>query len=117
MMSKAKERQPAVQIRGDLKQRDVRALEIALIDIPRPSGLLGIGAASIYMEAMLKAAIAAGWVDEPECRMREVIENGKRLIEYYFGDTLVDDLPPNVCYRAGAIISQLYNEFTNLDPN
>ncbi len=113
-MSKATpEPTPLVVVKDDLRQRDVRALELEMLNLP--SRLL-MRASSSHHEAMLKAAIGAGWIVEPKCRRRDVIEDDEKNTEYYFGDVLVDDLPPRVCYQAGHVIELLYEEFTSLDP-
>lgn len=106
-------------LRSDLKQRDVRALETELLNIPTP---ISLRSSSIYNEAMLKAAIGASWIESPECKRELVMSpNGdgkdKKEYRYYLDGVLVDDMHPKECYQAGHKISQLYGEFTELDPN
>lgn len=108
-----------IVLRSDLKQRDVRALETELLNIPRP---ISLRASSIFNEAMLKAAIGAGWIESPVCK-RELVVSGngsgpeKQEYRYYLDGVLVDDMHPRDCYQAGYKISQLYGEFTEIDPN
>lgn len=103
-----------IEVKTDLKQRDVRALEMALLAVPER---LTARFSSSHHEAMLKAAIASGWIASPECKVRDVVEDGKRIREYYLDGVLVDDMDPRACFKAGHIIEMLYQEFTSLDPN
>ena len=103
-----------ITVKTDLKQRDVRKLEMALLEVPER---LIMRASSSHHEAMLKAAIAAGWITEPECKVRDVTENGERTREYWLNGSMVDDMAPRECYAAGHVIEVLYQEFTSLDPN
>lgn len=109
----AKKPEPVV-IRGNLKQRDVTAFDLALVHVPN---YLMMRAASSRMAAYLKAAIEAGWIEQPECKFREVTEDGETKREYLFGGVDVDDSDPRAVYRAGKAVSDLYDEFTSLDPS
>lgn len=112
-MAKKEEKKPVV-IRGDLKQKDVRNLELEALRVGHD--YLIQKASSSYHEVMLKAAIGAGWIQEPQCRKVERVEGKERVTEYYFGDVLVDDLHPRACYAAGDVIIELMADFTSLDP-
>ena len=107
-----------IVFRSDLRQRDLRALELELLEIPRP---MSIRVSATHHEAMLKAAIGASWIESPETIKKVIVEvegdKEKKVNKYYFDKTLVDDMLPNDCYRAGHAVSVLYNEFTSLDPN
>lgn len=111
----AKQQPLLITIRGDLKQRDVRNLELEALRVGHD--YLVKPASSSYHEVMLKAAIGAGWIEQPTCRVEEKRVDKKRVVEYWFGDALVDDLDPRVCYAAGDAIVELMVEFTSLDPN
>ena len=100
-----------IEIRGDLKQRDVTALELELARMP--GNYLMLKNASSRMAAYLKAAIGAGWLEAPEC---EVKVDGKERT-YFLDGVDVDDMHPRECYSAGRQISDLMDEFTTVDPN
>lgn len=106
---------PIIVIRGDLKQRDVRNLELEAIDVGHE--YLNSPISSSKHEAFLKAAIGAGWIESPECKKATRFEDKKRIVEYYFDGVLVDDLDPRVCYAAGEVVIELMVEFTSLVPN
>lgn len=110
-----KQQEPLITVRGDIKQKDVRNLELEVLQAGH--NYLVAAVSSSYHEVMLKAAIGAGWVEHPPCRKEEKMVNKKRVVDYYFGDTLVDDLDPRVCYAAGDVIVELMVEYTSLDPN
>ncbi|MFW6069652.1 MAG: hypothetical protein ACOC9X_01290 [bacterium] len=103
-----------VTIRGDLKQRHVRELELEALRVGHD--YLTQRASSGFHEAMLKAAIGAGWIEEPFCEKQERREGRERVVEYYFDGELVDDLDPRVCYAAGDTIVTLMADFTRVDP-
>ncbi len=109
-MAKKDEAKPVVTIRGDLKQRDVTALDL---ELARTGNYLLTKHASSRMAAYLKAAIGAKWIEEPECKVTG--NNDER--RYFFGDTDVDDLHPRVAYNAGKAVSDMYDDFTTVDPN
>lgn len=109
-MAKKDESAPVVTIRGDLKQRDVTALDL---ELARVGNYLLTRQASSRMAAYLKAAIGAGWIEAPECKASG---NGEAR-QYFFGDADVDDLHPKVAYNAGKAVSDLYDDFTTVDPN
>lgn len=109
-------KKPLITLRGDLKQRDVTAYEMELSQVPLPAHLFRIPSSSAYRAAALKAAIGAGWVEAPECKKREVHEDGKEVIEYMFDGVDVDDLEPATAYKAGSAVLELYDGFTRLDP-
>lgn len=100
-----------MKIRADLKQRDVTALELELARMP--GNYLMLKHASSRMAAYLKAAIGAGWVEEPDA---EVKTEGKERA-YLLDGVDVDDMPPRDCYAAGKAVSDLMDEFTSVDPN
>lgn len=106
---------PAIVVRGDLKQRDVTALELELARMP--GNYLMLARASSRMAAYLKAAIGAGWIVEPEATTRQVVEGKTTVTEYLLAGVNVDDMEPRECYRAGRVISDLMDEFTTVDPN
>ena len=99
-----------IVLRGDLKQRDVTALELELVRIP--GNYLVLARASSRMAAYLKAAIGAGWVLEPPCEAK-----GTKERVYLFDGVDVDDMAPRDCYAAGKVVSDLMDEFTTVDPN
>lgn len=113
-MSKEKAK-AAIVLRGDLKQRDVTALEMELIKIP--GSYLMLRNASSRMAAYLKAAIATGWIVEPETATRQVTEGKSTRTEYLLDGVDVDEMDPRDAYRAGHAVSELYDSFTTLDPN
>lgn len=114
-MAETKEKaEPLVRIRTDIKQKDVRNLELEALRVGHD--YLMQKASSSYHEVMLKAAIGAGWIESPSCEKRERREGKERVVEYFFGDTVVDELDPRVCYAAGDAIVELMAEFTSLDP-
>jgi hypothetical protein len=102
----------SITVRSDLKQRDVTALELELVRVP--GNYLMLGKASSRMAAYLKAAIASGWIVEPET---EVKDEGKDKRLYLLDGVDVDDMHPRACYAAGKVISDLMDEFTSVDPN
>lgn len=111
-MTKAKEKALPV-IRGNLKQRDVRNFELEMAQLP---DRLIQRVSSSYHEAALKAAIGAGWIEDPACEKKVSRVNGQQQAEYYYGDTLVDDMHPKACYQAAHAIVELHEDFTSLDP-
>lgn len=115
MADKKKQAEPILRVRGDLKQRDVRNLELEAVRVPNDR--LVSPESFSFREVMLKAAIGAGWIEEPACSTSEHMDGKKRVVEYYFDGVLVDELHPQVCYRAGGAIVDLMAEFKTLDPN
>ena len=103
-----------IELKTPLLARDVRALELELAGLPER---LLARASFSHHEMILKAAIGAGWIANPEAKKREVIEDGVHSVEYFLDGQLVDDSDPGVVYRAGHVIESLYQEFTSLDPN
>lgn len=115
MAKTTKAPETAIRVRGDLKQKDVRNLELEAVRVP--INHLVNPKSSSFREVMLKAAIAAGWIEDPECKTTERMEGKERVVEYWFDGELVDDMDPKACYAAGEVIVNLMAEYTTLDPN
>ena len=102
------------KLKDKLVARDVRNLELELAELP--DRLLSRASFS-HHEMILKAAIAAGWIEEPETKKRQIVENGETFAEYLWDGQLIDDMEPQIVYGAGHVIEKMYKGFTQLDPN
>lgn len=114
-MAEKAAKKPVIVIRDNLKQRDVTAFDLELARIP--GNYLLARKASSRMAAYLKAAIGADWIAEPACKARDVVEDGETRREYMFDGGDVDDMDPRTVFKAGHLVSELYDEFTSLDPS
>lgn len=103
-------------IKADLKQRDVEALDFELLGITRLTAVNSFSNKS----AFLKAAVAAKWFEQ-ECKVKTYTEDGESgkvtKKEYILDGVEVGDFAPQVAYRLGAMVHDLYESFTTIPPN
>lgn len=105
--------QEAFTIKGDLREKDVTALERAAASLPH----IILSATNSYAEAYLCAAIEAGWIVSPECSYEEVKrkdENGRMVTErrYTYDGRDVGDIHPGAVRWLGQQVIGRYNEVT-----
>lgn len=127
--------QEAFAIKADLVQGDIYKFESELrllekstpgVDtvLDRVSQILrsmGMTVESnIETEHNLKAAIRAGWIENPTCEIAEISANGsgKKSTRYLFAGTNVDEMHPGKVRWYGRQIIQAYNAAVEIpDPN
>lgn len=105
---------PLIEVRGDLKARDIANLELEALRTGQDYLIDGRSFSMRYV--FLKAAIGCGWIASPECKKTENVVNGSRAAQYYFDGEPVDDMDPRDIMVAGGVIVDLFLEYTSLDP-
>lgn len=103
----------AAILRDDLRQADVDAFELALLDQRR----LNLMAAASNRSAMLRASIEAKWWVSPETSVRTVIENGAERKEWLFNGLEVGAMEVRDVWHLGAMVVDMHTALTAFDPN
>lgn len=100
--------QDEFKLRGDLVQRDMEAFDITLKDL----GGTAVGP-SANSGHLLKAAIACGWIEEPEGEAGD-FKDGRR---YMLGGLNVDDMQPGKVLWYGGQVGKVYAAALKIPPN
>ena len=100
------------ELKSELLQADFEKFEQQLFDMPRVL-LLQRGKSSLSSGAMLRAAIAGGWIIAPEC---EVLKDRKDQRKYFYAGKNVEDMHPAAVDWLGAQIDTIYNEIKSQVP-
>lgn len=88
------------EIKSGLRQRDVAAWNRAYVTFDTGKGTAD------ERQACLQAAIEARWIESPETRYEDVIDqNGKQSRRFYFDGVLVDDLLAAEVNYYGSLVS------------
>lgn len=99
--------QKEFKIKQDLVESDIEALEKELLAMPR------MALTNTAKASKLKAAIEAGWVEEPATEVGE-FEKKKR---YFYNGQNVDDMHPGAVRWLGDQVDTKYNEAVEIPKN
>lgn len=95
-------------LRADLRVSDMYAFETALQELG------GIRTGNIANAShLLKAAIAAGWIESPDCEVGEF--DGET--RYFLAGENVDDMVPGVAFWYGSKIGECYTNAMTIPKN
>ena len=106
-MEKIHDWQKEFKTKENLVQQDIAKFEQVLFDMD--ARLLGSSGAG----AKLKAAIEAGWIENPVCEVGK-FKNQKR---WFYGDKNVDEMHPGAVRWLGQYIDEQYTKSTEIPKN
>lgn len=108
-----------LKLRDDLKQGHIEKFEIEINAMPHLFGVTNRGTSS-RNGAILRSAIAADWIIEPEAEKVKVTKqaNGKSETEvhYLFNGERVHDMHPGQVSYIGKHIGDIYDQLTDISP-
>ena len=91
-------------LRDNLTQADFEAFDAAMSDLIDAGSV--VDRVSANAGAALRAAIAAGWVETPECRTMTDNTTGETV--YFYGGKPVAEIHPAAVMWLGGQVSSLY---------
>ena len=93
---------------NDIKQRDAAAWNRAFMSFGNSAERM---ATAVERQASLQAAIEAGWILSPECRVEQVIDmqSGGESKRYLFDGVAVDDMRPSEVNYYGRLCSRAFD--------
>ena len=97
-------------LKSPLRQIDVELFERHLM--AQPAAALRASAGAIASGALVRAAIAAGWIESPACKFA----TGDGASVYLYDGKDVDALPPAAVRWIGKQIDALYNDVMQSEP-
>ena len=93
---------------NDIKQRDAAAWNRAFMSFGNSAERL---ATAVERQASLQAAIEAGWIVSPACRVEQVVDmqSGVESRRYTFDGVAVDDMRPSEVNYYGKLCSRAFD--------
>jgi hypothetical protein len=99
--------QKKFKLKKNLVELDIEKLEKELILLPR------LALTNTAMASKLKAAIAAGWVEEPDCEAGDFGDEKR----YFYDGVNIDEMKPGAVRWLGTQIDNAYSDAVEIPKN